>query len=153
LRFWHHSGLDPRAHDFSALSFAEFGEVQKFVQSAGHFDLPVVFSQSTLYGQVVYYCPPDFTGRLVHLTDEAKELKYVGNDTNMKTVKAFGEFFPLRLVDYTKFTSEHSEFLMYSEPSEWSLFALRDEGAEVQVLKVEGNRWLYLVKMKSNGAQ
>jgi hypothetical protein len=152
MRFWHHSGLDPRERDFTTRSREEFEEVRNFVQSAGRLDLPVVFAESMLYPPVTYYCAADWTERLVYLTDESRELRYEGTDSVIKTIKGFRGFLPLRLVDYTKFTTEHSEFLVYSEPSEWPLRALLDEGNSVEVFKIEGNRWLYLVRMKSGAA-
>lgn len=153
LRFWHHGGFDPRVREFDVLPPRELVEIQDYLQSGVEKSLPIVFSETMLYLPVAHYCLPDLTGRLVYLTDEDRELRYEGNDQMVRLLKGAAEYIPLRLVDYTKFTTEHSEFLLYAEPSEWPLFALRDDGAEIQVLKVNGNRWLYLVKTRQGPTQ
>ena len=148
MRFWHHWGFDPRVRDYDTRPMSDFAELQRFVDSSGYLDLPVVFSETMLYLPVVHYCPAEWNRRLVYLTDERRELRYEGTDNVVKIVEGMADFLPMRLEDYTKFTAEHRQFLVYSEPTEWASNALRDEGNAVQVLKVSGNRWLYLVTMK-----
>jgi len=124
-------------------------EIQELIQSGGHPDLPVVFDQDLVYCQIAYYGSPDWTKRLVFLTDEGREFRSGGTDTGVRLNRSLSNFYALRLQDYSQFTAKYSEFLLYAEPQGWILNALRDEGNTVQVLKVDGDRWLYLVKMKN----
>ena len=147
--FWRTSEHDLAA-PYSAFSPEQLVEVQKFIQSDSHRDLPVVFGRAMFYSQVVHYCPPDFTRRLIYLTDEDKEVSYEGTDIIVKIYSRLREFFPLRIADYTEFTSTHNEFLLYSEGLDWTLVNLNHDAASMQLLKIEGDRWLFLVRMKGN---
>jgi hypothetical protein len=153
MRFWQHGAIDPLTrNDSYASSHGELAEIQKLVQSGGHLGLPVVFDQEVLYPQIVYYGSPDWTRRVVFLTDEAKEFAFDGNDTAVKIMNSFRDFFPVRLADYGEFTTIHAEFVLYAEPVGWMLAALQREGATAQVLGVDGWRRLYLVRMnRANG--
>lgn len=145
--FWRLSGWDPLTHDTPIGETKEFAQIQDLVESGGHPDLPVVFDQEVLYLQIVHYCSPDWTRRLVFLTDEGRELSFDRSDTAVRIMKSFQDFFPVRLADYTQFTTQHSEFLLYAEPEGWILWSLRHEGASAQILEGKGARWLYLVRM------
>ena len=149
-RFWRQSGYDPLSDNISARSTDEFASVQKLIQSSGHLNLPVVFDQAPLYFQLVNYAPPDWTKRLVYLTDEEKDLAFNGDDTTVRVLKAISSDFPVQLDDYTEFTRTHSEFLVYSEPEAWILYEMRRQGAFVQVLQRVGSRAVYLVKMRES---
>jgi hypothetical protein len=151
--FWRLRGHDARTEDgFSVRSTRQLFQVQNLVRSSGNPNLPVVVDQGPLYMQIVHYSPPDWTTHLVYLTDEEAEFTYHGTDTTVRVFKMFQSYFPLRLADYTQFTTHNPEFLVYSEPEGWMLAAMRREGASIQVLKAEGVRTVYLVKMKGTSA-
>jgi hypothetical protein len=119
------------------------------VQSGGRTDLTVVFSHPMVYCQLVHYAPRDWTGRLVWLEDQTRELKYEKADTMFRAMKGLSEFFPIRLADYQEFTTRRPEFLLYSDHRDWwPLWALSDEAASIQLLQRDGDMRLYLVKMK-----
>jgi uncharacterized membrane protein len=147
LRFWHHSGVSPLGRELSAVSVDEFPQIEKFVQSGGHLDLPVVICQGLIYTQLAYYSPPSWTGRFVYLVDEQKEQSITGTDSIVKVLLSLRNFMPLRLAEYSEFTASHREFLLYSEGEEWVLTYLNREGASIQLLEMEAHGRLYLVKV------
>jgi hypothetical protein len=153
-QFWRMSWFDVLADDhyFSIQSRAQLEGIQRLVQSGGHFDLPVVFDENMAYAQVVYYSSPDWTSRLVFLTDEEREYEVEGTDSGVRVLKDLGNLYPLRLMDYTGFTRQHSDFLVYAHPKGWMLTSMLREGASAQIVSVDGGRVLYLVSMKQSDA-
>jgi len=143
--FWR-TGHHPRTDEYSAGSMERLAQVEKLVRSVGHENLPVVFDQGVLYPQILYYRPGDWTQRLVYLLDQDKEIKVEKVDTMVRMMKVYEGFLPVQLQDYTEFTRQHSDFLLYAEPQGWMLTALREEARSVQRLQTEGSGVLYLVK-------
>jgi dolichyl-phosphate-mannose-protein mannosyltransferase len=145
FRFWHHSGHNPFAQDFSPTGLEEF------LKKDGYGDLPVVVAQEMLYLPLAYYSPQRVSEKLVYLADEKKELQYEGTDTMSKLMLGLRGFFPVQVAGYREFATTHKEFLLYTEGgSEWWLMDLLHEASSVQLLAIESNRHLYLVKMKQN---
>jgi hypothetical protein len=145
FRFWHHSGHNPFAQDFSQAG------LEQFLKKEGYEDLPVVVAQEMLYLPLVYYSPQRFANRMVYLADEKKELQYEGTDTVAKLMLGLREFIPLQVKDYTEFITTHREFLIYSDSGPgWWLVDITHEASSVQLLRMEPSRRLYLVKMREN---
>jgi hypothetical protein len=152
-QFWRLKANEPLVHEFSLHSSAEFGQIEKFVQSGGHPDLPVVFNHAMIYCQLLYYSPSAWTGRLVSLSDQPRELKYENADSVFRAMQGLNEIFPLRLVDYTEFTTAHQEFLLYADQRPWwTARAILADAASVQLLRADGDMRLFLVKMKKTPA-
>jgi hypothetical protein len=149
LRFWRHSGRIPLGRELSVISADEFPEIENFIQAGGHLDLPVVFGPGLVYTQVAYYCPRHWTDRLVYLTDEEKEASREGNDSVVRLLRNLQNLMPLKLVEYSAFTTTHPQFLLYSEGEDWVLIYLNREGASIQVLEMDANRRLYLIKTQA----
>jgi hypothetical protein len=142
--FWHHSGRDPFAPDYPA------GWVEELVQRAGHGNLPVAVGQTRTYAALAYNSPPRFANRLVYLVDKGKSLDYGGTDAIAKAGPTLSEFFPQQVVDYSEFAATHPEFLLYSEGGDSWQDHLSRETSSMQLLAIEADRRVYLVKMKES---
>ena len=145
-RFWRTPTNDPFMQWFSATSKQKIRDVEQIVRAGGHDDLPVVISDCLLYSQLAYYLPPNFTTRLVYLTDEKRELRYTKADTSSRSILGARDFLPFHLADYSEFLADRGEFLLYSEGLDWYSPALKDEGASMDPL----GRGLYLVRLRSS---
>jgi hypothetical protein len=145
--FWRHKGIKT-LHAYSVQSPADFGQIQEFVQSGGHPDLPVVITQGMVYLQMVYYSPPEWTKRLVYLADSDKELAFEGTDTIVRAMVGLRDYSPVRVVNYGQFTTTQREFLVYSDGPGWILENLSREAASVRLLKLDKGRCLYLMQMR-----
>jgi hypothetical protein len=130
--------------------------VEEFIAKNGYANLPVVISSGMRYTPVEYYASPEFAKRLFYLTDKEKLYRYEGTDTFDKTVEILGKYMPMQLRDYTEFTAEHPQFLLYTEEPDdsgtWLPIHLSQEAASMRTLDVEPSKRLYLVTMKANGA-
>src|SRR5262249_8633363 len=76
--FWHNQRLDPlalqpapapRDHEYS-LTFPELARVGTFLQTAGNFNLPVVYADAITYPQVVHYSSSAGIQKLVCLVSQ-----------------------------------------------------------------------------------
>jgi hypothetical protein len=147
--FWRHPTYDSFLVPFYALtSKRDILNLEEFIQSAGHPELPVVISDLVLYSQFMYYSSPDFKNRLVYLADERRELLYTRTDASSKTLSAFTEFFPPRTQDYSEFTATHPEFLLYSAGLDWYLPTFLHENYDIQLLAGSMGQ-VFLIKGKA----
>lgn len=134
----------------TAVTVSTLGElvrIEAFIERGGHPDLQVVIAPAFVYLQAVHYLPSALTGRAVHLVDEQRELRAEGNDVLLRIMRALQDYMPLRVADYSEFTTAHPEFLLYAEGNDWALVDLSREGASLQLLEIDGTRRLYLVGM------
>lgn len=128
--------------------------VEEFIGKSGYSSLPVVVASGVKYTPYAYYASPTLYKRLYYLTDEEKQLQYQGADTFDKNVVILKDYMPLQIRDYTEFTAEHSEFLVYAEEPDdkgtWLPIYLSREAASMRTVGMEPSRRLYLVTMKGN---
>jgi 4-amino-4-deoxy-L-arabinose transferase-like glycosyltransferase len=126
--------------------------VEKFVQSSGYGDLPVVVSSGMAYTPIAHYASPVFFQQVFYLMDEEKELHYQGTDTFDRQVVLLRDYMPLQVRDFSEFTSVHRAFLLYGEePGDgynWLPVHLSHVASSVRSVMVEPSRKLYLVTMK-----
>lgn len=126
--------------------------VEKFVQSSGYGDLPVVVSSGMAYTPIAHYASPAFFQQVFYLMDEEKELHYQGTDTFDRQVVLLRDYMPLQVRDFAGFTSAHRVFLIYGEePGDgynWLPQHLNHVASSVRSVMVEPSRKLYLVTMK-----
>ncbi|HKI12202.1 MAG TPA: glycosyltransferase family 39 protein [Candidatus Acidoferrum sp.] len=147
LGFWRRTAGDPFAPGYSA------GQVEKLVERAGHGDLPVAVGQVLTYAPLAYYSPPGLANKLVYMVNKGKDLNYGATDSLVKAGSSFPEIFPTKTVDYSEFAAPHREFLLYSEAEDSWQDYLSHEAASMQLLAAEGDRRVYLVKMKERSAR
>jgi hypothetical protein len=145
--FWRQAGVQS-LHEYSVQSNAEFGQIQNFIQSGGYPDLPVVVTQGMVYFQMIHYSPPEFTKRLLYLTDPDKERAFEGTDTIVRAMLAVRDFSPVQLDSYEQFTRTHREFLVYSDLPGWILENLSRDAASLRLLKLDKGRSLFLMQMR-----
>jgi 4-amino-4-deoxy-L-arabinose transferase-like glycosyltransferase len=126
--------------------------VEKFVQSSGYGDLPVVVSSGMAYTPLAHYASPAFFQQVFYLMDEEKELHYQGTDTFDRQVVLLRDYMPLQVRDFAGFTSAHRVFLIYGEePGDgynWLPQHLSHVASSVRSVMVEPYRRLSLVTMK-----
>jgi hypothetical protein len=127
-------------------------DVQEFVEKNGNPKLPVVISSGMRYTPLNCYASPAFAKRMFYLMDKDKLYKYEGTDTFDKTVEILGNYMPLQVRDFSEFTAEHPEFLLYTEEPDdggtWLPIYLSREAESMRTVVVEPSRRLYLVRMK-----
>jgi len=126
--------------------------VEALIQKAGHPDLPVVFSDGVPYMQLTYYAAPEWKKRFVILEDPAKALKYSKTDNVDKGFEILRSYAPLHAYPLSEFVAAHPAFLFYLEDPgtgfDWLRIYFPEEASSMQALVVEGNRRVYLVKMR-----
>jgi hypothetical protein len=157
LSFWLHRDNDAFTPYFSAISAGQLQQMTEFVQGAGHTDLPLVVGDCLLYSQFVHYGKPSLTDRMVYLADEQRELRYAQADTSSRSMRAFGQFFPVHVRNYSEFTTAHPKFLLYREGLDWYVPAFLGDGFSLELLASDGGRGygqVFLVRTKlASGAK
>ena len=89
-------------------------EVEPFVRSAGHEDLPVVVSDAEVFMPLAYYASPELAKRFVMLVDPPQSVLYTGSDTNDKEMPILAAYSTLPVCDFQTFVKDHPVFLLYS---------------------------------------
>jgi hypothetical protein len=129
--------------------------VQKFAQTAGYPDLPVVVS-GLPYLTISYYATPPWSKRFIFLTDENLEARYLGNDNMDKNFAVLRPYMPIHVSDFTEFASSHPEFLLYAEDPgagfDWLPYHLSRDPWSLRVLARDPSRVLYLVTRKDHAS-
>lgn len=148
--FWHH--VDPDLYNpyFSATSARELDSVKQLMATAGQPALPIVVSDCLLDAQFSYYFEPPLRNRIVYLVDEARELQVSRTDSASRAQKAFSKVFPIRLADFSEFTTSHKEFLFYVGDRDWNSPIFREQGYSMQLLNTD-NRLGSMYLVKTNG--
>jgi 4-amino-4-deoxy-L-arabinose transferase-like glycosyltransferase len=140
-------------HRSRASGQAAANHVQKFVESAGHMDLPVAASDGFDYLPTQYYSSSEWKERFLALIDVPQAVVYVGTDSIDKQLIVLGRFLPLQIYDFNSFVSSHPTFLLYSTGRgdfDWWPVRLSHEGYFLQLVKAEGSQRVYLVRAKND---
>jgi len=132
---------------FSATSASALGGMKKVIEDAGRTTSPIVVSDCLLQAQFVYYFEPKLTDRMVYLLDPERELRVTKADTSSRTQLLFSKFFPLKVANFSAFTSNHEEFLFYRGALDWNTRVFLENGYSMELLGAqEGYGAVYLVK-------
>jgi hypothetical protein len=114
--------------------------------------LPVVISAGLEYLPLSYYQPADAPGELYCISDAAAANVYGGSDSMDLVFKAMQKYFPLHVVDYASFTSEHKEFLLFtrsiSDSLDWWPKRLSREGHKLEIVSYVGGALIYKVTLQ-----
>jgi hypothetical protein len=125
-------------------------QIEDFVDSAGHEDLPVVVSNGQSYFELLYYDPSERSQRFVTLVDPKAAMNYAHSDFLDKNMLALKAYAPLRLRLETvqTFTPSHPEFLLYSAGDLWDWWPTRllHDGYGLEMLAMRGSSRVYLVR-------
>jgi hypothetical protein len=123
--------------------------VEDFVGKVGHEDLPVVIDSGTRALQLEHYASQGWKSRFIFLQDEEKSLQYLGTDSldrNLVLLKPYAEF---QMESFAEFVARHRQFLLYVEDEDkfnWLPSYLPGAGFEMQVLRADPLRKVYLVR-------
>jgi hypothetical protein len=147
--FWR-AGRHAAGYPYSINSNRQLGQVKTLIESAGHPELPLVVGPAFAYVGLVHYLPDSWTGRAVALVDRQRDLQADGSVPMFmyKLLDVLKDYMPLRLQQYSDFTSSHNEFVLYAETDDdWVLTRLLSDNASLQLLARRGNKIVYLVQI------
>ena len=93
-------------------------------------DLPIAVTPATIYLQIQRYAPNAVKPRLFYLTDVQKARIYGDVPSSDINMILFSRLFPLQVMDYQKFLTQHAHFLVCLDqmPPNWLLPALAQGG-------------------------
>ena len=109
-------------------------------------NLPVVVATAKAFFEIAHYAPVEMTRRLVYLYDRKAALRYLGTDTSDVDFPLICRSAGLNCQDYTAFTDNHPEFLLYQTSRDWLFPKLADDKASLTVSRVSGTTVVYRVK-------
>jgi hypothetical protein len=138
----------------AARSFAPpSNAIESFVARVGHPDLRVVISDGLDYFPLAHYSRD--ASRFVFLVDPPQAAAYTGSDIVDLQLGTLRCCRPFQIYEFNDFAPRHPSFLLYSNGSEfdWWPKRLLDDGDSLQLLAVDQNRRVYLVKMKPGDSQ
>lgn len=122
-----------------------------------HPELPFVAACGQTFLEMDHREPPEFGKRLVYLIDEESDLRYVGSNV-FEGYPTFQRWLPIRatVARYPEFVKQNRQFLVLANPDcrvEWILMKLKDDGAQIRLLKElktgYQDHYLYEVTMRS----
>ena len=110
-------------------------------------DLPIVIGSGLAFVPTWYYAAPDLRNRLVFVADAERALRYRNNDQSNLSIPYEARIFHWPVQTFDQFRQAHRRFLLnWHDEDSWLLYAYRDLGAQVEVLKkAEGDDYLLLV--------
>jgi hypothetical protein len=126
--------------------------LERFANSAGRSDLPVVISDGHTYVQFAYYAPPQSASRFVGVVDAPQSVAYAGSDSLDLQMLFLRCCLPLQVLEFDGFAAVHPEFLLYSDGEAWDWWPTRlvRDGYSLQLVVMDGARKMYLVHRSSS---
>ncbi len=122
---------------------------EKFIESAGHKDLPVVIPYGVEFVELSHYAPQYAGERFTYLMEEPPPDDKNWSDSLNKNIHLLQSYLPLRVSYLQEFTSAHKEFLIYLEEKDpgrdWLTLRLVREGRPLQTVALDDTRRVYLV--------
>jgi hypothetical protein len=121
--------------------------VEKFIDGAGHGELPVVIPNGLLYVGLVHYGSPSLVDRVIYVAQDPPGNKN-GRATFDKGMYIFQSYWPFRMADFEEFTAINQKFLIYVEekdPGRDSLtLRLVRDGWSLETVELDDFRRVYL---------
>jgi hypothetical protein len=110
-------------------------------------DGPIVMSEITVFHKLSFYARRDLAARLVYVADPHRSIRYLGHDTVDRGLLDLTPWFPLRVVWWHDWWSDHQTSFVYGPVHEWTwiTFALREVGT-AQLMDREVSQLLFDVK-------
>ena len=115
------------------------------------YGLPILISNGLQYLPMAYYMREGEKAGLSVPIDPAAAVVYSRTDSVDLALVALAKYFPLNLVDYRRFSSEHGEFIMVSDNGgrvDWWPLRLMQEGHAMSLLSMEGSTQVYRVVIR-----
>ena len=143
LHFWQFSRSNIKEVQDSGIA------TEKFIQSAGHEDLPVVVPNGLTLVRLVHYTFHATPQRFVYLTQAPQTISTVDQE-----IELMKPYLRCRIVGLSEFVSTNSEFLLYTEdtdtPRDWLTLRLQREGWLLQTAAIDQSRSVYFVASKKH---
>jgi hypothetical protein len=151
LHFWRSSRADIETVKLSGVAAG------KFIESAGHKELPVVVPNGLALLWLTHYASPPATDRLLYPTPDHLPSDHTWTDTVDKGLEAAVDYLPLRVSNFTEFAAAHKEFLLYAvdedTPRDWLTMRLSREGWSMETVALDDSRRIYLITSRGNFSQ
>ena len=123
--------------------------VEQLMDAAGHGDLPVIVSDALDYLQLVHYASTPKSLRLAYLADVPAAITYAGTDSADKNLLALQAYLGLHVYDFSEFSKNHREFLVYSNSRpkwDWWPTRLLHDGYTLELVAMDQEKRIYLVR-------
>ena len=113
-------------------------------------ELPIALASPQTFLQTVHYGPPELTRRIVYLDSPKLSGRFRGSETDDMALLAMRRVssVPIRIEDYSTFTTTHRRFLVYGQGG-WLVPALLADHADLRLLSQE----LYRIEPLPAGGQ
>ena len=151
LHFWRSSRADIQNVKSSGIAAG------KFIESAGHKELPVVVPNGLALLWLIHYASPPATDRLLYPTPDHLPSDSNWADTVDKGLEAAVDYLPLRISNFTEFGATHKEFLLYvvdeDTPRDWLTMRLSREGWSMETVALDESRRIYLITSRGNSSR
>jgi hypothetical protein len=122
---------------------------EKFIEGAGHRELPVVVPYGVLFVELAHYASPHTADRLIYPTQDPVPNDKNWSDTGDKAIQLLQSYLPLWVSNFREFAASHKEFLIYVEEREpgrdWLTPRLVREGWSLQTVALNDFQRVYLV--------
>lgn len=120
------------------------------VDSAHRDDLPLLFADAGEYLEVKYYAPPRLKSRMAVVVDPTSAYLYRGTDTLENIMLSLQRVTPSDVYGFSQYKAAHRSFLLYLNRMgiDWLPGRLIEEGDNLRLVGVQGNRLLFLVQLK-----
>jgi hypothetical protein len=151
LHFWRFSRADIQNVKSSGIAAG------KFIESAGHKELPVVVPNGLALMWLTHYASPPATDRLLYPTPDHLPSDRNWADTVDKGLEAAKNYLPLRISNFSEFAAVHKEFLLYvvdeDTPRDWLTMRLSREGWSMETVALDESRRIYLITSRGNSSR
>jgi hypothetical protein len=115
-----------------------------------HPDLPIVVSSGLAFVQAWYYATPELRSRLLFVSDRRTAWRYLRNEQTNAFIPYTARFFHWRFETFDHLRRARPRFLLsWTNEDSWLLPALREAGARLDLVEVQGDSYLFLVTQKS----
>jgi len=109
-------------------------------------DGPILVSVVAVFHKLSFYGRRELVNKLVYTADPYLSVRYLGQDTVDRGLLALAPWFPLKVVWWHEWWSEHPYSLVYGDAGEWSwfTFSLHDIG-NAELLSRDTDNLLFAV--------
>ena len=109
-------------------------------------DAPIVVSEVSVFHRLSFYGRRDLADRLVYVADPHLSVRYLGHDTVDRGLLDLAPWFPLKIVWWRAWWSDHPSSLVYGYVGDWTwlTFALHEVG-KVELVDRDVSRLLFAV--------
>ena len=126
--------------------------MERFIESAGYPELPVVVAHGLAFLPLARYGSPELQSRLAYIVDVPKALEYSRTDSIDENLIRLRRYTMIRVIDFSEFARNHPEFLLFTrelKPDfDWLTPYLAKTARSMEVLAESREGKVYHVCMK-----